>query len=291
MDKNYRGVVRVLWITFFLNIVVVVFKIVFGLMINSLSMVADGLHSVMDSASNIICLIGLRIASKPADKDHPYGHRKFETLTTIMIAVFLMIASFELLKSSISRFVSGSAPNITIASFVVLAGTLVINFFVATYERKKASYFQSVLLKADSAHTFSDIWVTISVLFGFIFIKMGFPIADSVIALVIAVVIAFSGFKIIRSTTAVLSDAKALDEQDIAAIVNRTDGITGFHKIRTRSLGNETLLDLHIMVRGNTTVRKGHSIAKVLESALKQKFPHVKDITIHVDPHHKVINP
>lgn len=291
MDKNYKGTVAVLWITFFLNILVVVFKIVFGLIINSLSMVADGLHSVMDSASNIVCLVGLKVARKPADKNHPYGHKKFETLTTIVIAVFLLITSFELLRSSVSRFVAKTHPQITIASFAVLLGTLFVNAFVAIYERNKGKEYSSRLLIADASHTASDIWVTVSVLMGFVFVELGVYMADPIIAVIIAVVIAVSGFRIIRSTTGVLSDASVIEEEDIAQIVREIIGITGYHKIRTRSAGNDTLVDMHIMVSGKTTVRAGHNLAKRVEAAVKRKYPAVKDITIHVDPTHRVVKP
>jgi cation diffusion facilitator family transporter len=206
MDKeSYEGAKRVLWITLFLNVVVVLFKLIFGIMISSLAMIADGLHSLLDGASNVVCLVGLRISAKPADRSHPYGHRKFETLTTIIIAMFLLLASLELLRKSLERFRGAVTPQITMGAFAVLVLTLAVNIFVSYYERKKGEQYGSRVLIADSLHTSSDVWVTISVIIGFVVIKAGYPFVDPVLAIVIAVVIGYSGIGIIRDTTTVLA--------------------------------------------------------------------------------------
>ena len=292
MDEEcHKETKRVLLVTLFLNVVVVVLKVSFGFLINSLSMIADGLHSLMDSMSNIVGLLGLRISTKPADKDHPYGHEKFETLTTIVIAAFLLLVSFELLESSFVRFIENVAPEITFAAFLVLAVTLFINIFVSDYEHRKGEKYGSRILIADSLHTRSDVFVTLSVMVGFIFIKAGYPIADPILAIIIAVFIAYSGYKIIKSSTVVLCDASVIDEKEIGNIVGRIRGVTGYHKTRTRTVGEDIYVDLHIMTYGDSTVEEGHAVAKKVEKAIKKGYPNVKDVTIHVDPTHEVINP
>ncbi|MBN2518308.1 MAG: cation transporter [Candidatus Altiarchaeota archaeon] len=290
-EKCYRDTRRVLLVTLFLNVLVVVFKLTFGLLINSLSMIADGIHSIMDSSSNIVGLLGLRASIKPADEDHPYGHAKFETLTTIVIAAFLLLVSFELLENSFSRFIENVAPEITFAAFLVLAFTLFVNVFVSDYERKEGERYGSRILVADSMHTKSDVFVTISVMAGFVFIKAGYPMADPILAVVIAAFIAYNGFRIIRSSTVVLCDASVIDEKEIGNIVKKVRHVTGYHKIRTRSVGEETYMDLHIMIPGDFTVKRGHDVAKRVEKAIRERYPSVRDVTIHVDPTHKVIDP
>jgi cation diffusion facilitator family transporter len=291
MPDDYKGVRKVLWITLFLNLLVVVFKIIFGLIVNSLAMVADGLHSLMDGVSNIVCLVGLSIARKPADRNHPYGHKKFETMTTIVIALFLLITSVELLESALKRMFAGEVPNISVASFAVLLSTLAVNIFVTVYEKHMGQKYHSQLLVADSMHTRSDVWVTISVIFSFVFVKLGFAFADPVLALVIACLIAYSGFKIIKGTAGILTDSMSIKDNEIRDVVKDIEYVTGVHKIRTRSSGNDTYLDLHIMVNGRRSVHQGHMTAKHVESVLKKRYPYLADITIHVDPTHKVVKP
>ncbi|MFH1510309.1 MAG: cation diffusion facilitator family transporter [Candidatus Woesearchaeota archaeon] len=292
MEKRYYAKARgVLNLTLGLNLFVVVLKLIVGFAVGSLAMIADGFHSLLDSASNIIGLIGLSVASKPADKTHPYGHRKFETLTTIVIAMFLFLTGFEILENALKRLHSGQAPLVTFAAFSVLAGTLLINLFVTYYERRKGVEYSSSILLADSSHTASDVLVTISVLISFVVVKLGYPMADPLIAVAIALVIWFTGFKIIRDTASVLTDSAAIDTSDIAGAVQGIEGITGCHKIRTRSVGDDAFVDMHIMTKPYITVRQGHNLAKKVERVVKKKYPKVKDVTIHVDPTHKVRKP
>ena len=290
-DISYKETKRVLLVTLFLNVIVVVLKVSVGLLINSLSMIADGLHSLMDSISNIVGIFGLRISKRPADKSHPYGHEKFETLTTIVIAAFLLLVSFELLENSFVRFIENTAPEITFGAFIVLTFTLLVNVFVSDYEHRKGEKHGSRILIADSLHTRSDVFVTISVMVGFIVIKAGYPIADPILAIIIAIFIAYSGYKIIKRSTEVLCDASVIDDEEIGEIAGKIKGVTGYHKIRTRTVGEEIYVDLHIMTYGDSTVKEGHAVAKKVEKAIRKKYPHVKDVTIHVDPTHRVVRP
>lgn len=137
MPNRFEKVRKILIIILLLNLFVAISKIAYGIFSNTLSMQADGYHSLFDGVSNIIGIIGIQIASKPPDKNHPYGHSKYETMASIAIAMFLLFVGFEILHSSIDRFITESQPNITSISFIVMIATITINLFVTTYEHKK----------------------------------------------------------------------------------------------------------------------------------------------------------
>ena len=164
---------RVLLYTLFLNIAVAAAKIGYGHTIDSVSMLSDGFHSFFDGTSNIIGLAGIWIACKPPDKDHPYGHRKFETLSTIAIAGLIFVAAAGILKEAYSRLTTPSDIEVTFTAFVIMAITLLVNIWVMSYETKKGRELKSEFLLADALHTKTDILISISVIISLTAAKMG----------------------------------------------------------------------------------------------------------------------
>jgi divalent metal cation (Fe/Co/Zn/Cd) transporter len=152
--------VRVLW----LNLGVALAKIVFGQLSGSISILSDGFHSLTDGASNVVALVGLRLAQKPPDANHPYGHRKFETLAAGGIALFLLVVVVEVAQAAFLRFRSGGAPAVSSASFAIMLGTLLINVAVVRAERRAAKRLSSELLLADARHTQSDVLTSVAVI-------------------------------------------------------------------------------------------------------------------------------
>ena len=164
-------------------------------------------------------LIGLRIARKPPDADHPYGHRKFETLAAAGIFVFLLLVVIEVVQTAFSRFSSGETPHVTGLTFAVMIGTLAVNLLVVKYEAGQGRALKSELLLADAAHTQSDVWTSCAVLASLAAVKLGFPAIDSVGAVVIAVFIARTGLHIGMETSGILADRVVLDEEQIRRVV------------------------------------------------------------------------
>ena len=159
-----RQVERVLWIVLVLNLVVAASKYFYGLASGSASMQADGIHSVFDSLGNVIGLVGISLAARPADAGHPYGHSKFETYGSLAIGVLLLFAAFEVGSSAVEKLVAGTyTAQVTPVSFIVMVGTLVVNLFVTLYERRAGKRLKSEILAADAAHTLSDAFVSIGV--------------------------------------------------------------------------------------------------------------------------------
>lgn len=286
IDSRFRQIRKVMVYVLFLNLAVSFAKIVYGFYTNVLSMQSDGFHSLFDGVSNIVGLIGIQIAAKPPDKEHPYGHRKFETLASIMIAVILAIVAFEIVHSAFTRFGNGSHPEVTAISFVVMLGTMVVNYSVTTYESKKGKELNSEVLLADSAHTRSDIYVSLSVIIGLIAIRFGYPIIDPVVSILIALVILHAGAQIIFHSISILIDESQIDPDDISKVVCNVEGVMGCHNVRTRGPPGSVYVDLHVEVDPDMSTYKSHTISHIVQYRIKENFEGIEDVLVHIEPAH-----
>ncbi|MCC7577235.1 MAG: cation diffusion facilitator family transporter [Methanomethylovorans sp.] len=284
MDERYRKIKNILLQVLFLNLAVSFAKIIYGMSTNTLSMQSDGYHSLFDGVSNIVGLIGIQAASKPPDTEHPYGHRKFETMASVFIAVLLMFAGFNIVNSALGRFGSGIIPEVTTFSFLVMIGTMAINYMVTTYEHRNGVKLQSEVLIADSMHTRSDIYVSLSVILGLIAIKAGFPVLDPIIAIIISGIIVYTGIRIIMTSSSVLCDTSQINAQEIHNVVCEVEGVIGCHNIRSRGSAGHIYIDLHVEVHPTMPTLMSHDIADTVEFRLKQHFDGVQDVIIHIEP-------
>lgn len=272
-----------IWLLF-ANISVCLAKGIVGYLTGSLGMVADAFHSLTDSSNNIVGLIAMKMADRPADEDHPYGHGKFETLATIAISGMLLIAAYNIVKGAIDRFGSHQTPKVGITSFVVMAVTIGINIAVATYEYRAGKKLGSDFLIADSLHTRSDIFVSLSVIASLIIIKLGYPIFDPIISLVIGVFIAKAGWDIIRRSSQTLTDKMVLDPAIIEKVVLGIRGVKECHSIRTRGMSGTVYVDLHALVDPDMHTEMAHALATEIEESVKKKIDGVVDVVIHIEP-------
>ncbi len=259
-------------------------KLVFGYATGAVSMISDGFHSLTDSASNVMGMIGLHAARKPPDQDHPYGHRKYETLAAGGIFVFLLFVVIEVLEGALDRLGRGAVPRVTASSFLVMLGTIAINLFVVRYESARGKTLNSELLLADSMHTKSDVFTSCAVLISLAAVRLGYPILDPVGALVISVFIARTGFEIARDTSRILSDRVVLDEDDIRRTVMAIPEVVGCHQIRSRGSLDHTFIDLHVWFHGDITLFEAHRLSHIVKDRVMEKFPQVADAIIHIEP-------
>jgi cation diffusion facilitator family transporter len=267
-----------------LNLLVAAAKIAFGIWSGAVSILSDGFHSLTDSASNVVALVGIQLARQPADDSHPYGHRKFETLASAAIFVFLLLVLVEVVRTSITRLTSGGAPTITPLSFVVMGGTLGVNLLVVWYETRAARRLQSELLTADATHTRSDVLTSLTVIAALVGVAMGFPILDAVAALVVAGFIARAGFEIARSAADILADRVVMDEAESRRAVVAVPGVLGCHHIRTRGTSDHIFLDLHLWMRPDMPLFDAHALSHVVKDRLMDQFPALQDVIIHIEP-------
>ena len=281
----YKKVRQVLWIILFANLGVAALKIVLGTIIKSTSMTADGFHSLTDGSSNIVGLIGIRLASKPVDEDHPYGHRKFETLTGLFIAGMLFFIGGKIILDAVSRFSNPVIPIITIDSLIVLLATLCINIFVSVYEYKKGKKLGSRILISDSMHTRSDIYVSIGVLVTLICIKAGLPpIIDPIASLIVAGFIIFAAYEIYRDNCDVLVDKAAVDTEKIKEIALSFEQVKDTHNIRSRGSENDLHIDMHIMTEPHMSVEESHVLIHNIEEQIQKEINKNVQVIVHLEP-------
>ncbi len=283
-SSRYSEVRRVLIRIFVLNLLVAVTKILFGHATGAISILSDGYHSLTDGASNIAALVGLRVAGKPPDANHPYGHRKFETIAAGVIALFLVIIMVEVAQAAFQRFRSGGVPQVTTLSFIVMLVTLAINLAVVRYERAAGVRLSSELLIADARHTQSDVLTSCAVIAALIATAMGYPLLDAAAALVIVGFIGYAGFEIARDATRVLSDEIVISEDDIRAVVQSVPKVLGTHHIRSRGTADHVFLDLHVWMDGAMPLTDAHAVSHAVKDLLMERFPQIVDAIIHIEP-------
>jgi cation diffusion facilitator family transporter len=281
--ERERTIKKILILVLFLNWLVAGAKLILGFFIKSISMIADGFHSFSDGASNIVGLIGISMASKPADKEHLYGHKKYETFASLIIAGILFLVVFNLLREAGKRFLNPLKPLVNIYAILVMLMTLAINIFVSKYEYKKGKQLNSDILISDSLHTLSDILTSLSVIIALIASKIGFPLVDIFSSLLIVLFITYAGFKILKETSKVLCDTAVIETAKIEDIVRSVDEVLDCHKIRTRGRKDDIHMDLHVVVKPDMHMDKAHKISYEIEEKIKKAFPYVTDIVVHME--------
>jgi cation diffusion facilitator family transporter len=282
--QRQQQISRVLLRVLLVNLAVAGAKLGLGYTTGAVSMISDGFHSLTDSASNVMGLVGLRASRKPPDEDHPYGHRKYETLAAAGIFVFLLFVVVEVLRAALEGLRTSNVPHVTLASFAVMLATLGINLGVVRYESRRGRELQSELLRADAAHTQSDVFTSCAVMVSLTGVWLGFPSLDPIGGLVIAIFIARTGIEIAREASGILSDRVVMDEGDIRRVVMSVSDVLGCHHIRTRGSLDHTFLDLHVWFRGDTTLYEAHRLSHVVKDRLMQKYPQIADAVIHIEP-------
>ncbi|MEA5510756.1 cation diffusion facilitator family transporter [Crocosphaera sp. UHCC 0190] len=292
MPQDNRSQVRqVLLITLFLNLVVMGLKAVVGVMTGSLSLQADALHSVTDSANNVLGLVASHFSSPIPDRHHPYGHQKYEGIAALGIAAFLVIACFEIIQGAVEKIWHGGDPvKISGGQLWILLIVLGINIFVAFYERRVGLAVNSPILIADAYHTMSDIWVTIMVLAGLIGIwqseNLNLPQLqqlDVILAFPVAILVFTSGWEVVRSNLPWLVDEMAVPPETIYDIVMAVPGVVNCHDIASRGVvGRQVFIEMHLIVEADD-VETAHKITETVEMLLEERFDPVR-VIIHVEP-------
>lgn len=281
---KYKQILKVQAIGLSLNLIVASAKIVYGYMTGSISMKADGFHSLMDGGSTMVGMLGVWVASRPPDESHPYGHRKHEQFASLFIALLLLITGFEVARGAVQNLLEPAVPRVTTLSFVIMLATMAVNLFITTLESRKGKEYNSQILIADSLHTRSDIFVSIGVILSLIAVKAGYPIIDVVAGVVIALIIAKAGLDVVKEVSFTLLDASVLDNDMLCRIALEIEGVEDCHNIRTRGTPDNVYIDLHVHVREDMHMDEAHCIAHAVENHLKERVEGVKDVVVHLEP-------
>jgi cation diffusion facilitator family transporter len=235
--------------------------------------------------SNCVAIFAVSVAARAPDEGHPYGHEKFETLGTLGIVCFLSITCFELLRGSLVALFSGGAPpHATNADTIVLFVSLGVNFVVVAFERRRGRKLGSTLLLADAAHTASDILVTALAIASLVLSRYGARHADALLGVLVVLIIAWSGYQILRESIPILVDARGVDAQQLSAIVRTIPGVIDVRAARSRRTASGHLFaEITILVDGTTTVTDAHNFTDEVERAIARELGTAEAI-VHVEP-------
>lgn len=289
MSKNSqrdKDVQRIILIEGSMNFVVLLAKIAVGFTTGSLAIIGDAIHSLTDVVNNIVAWVATRISSSPPDREHPYGHRKFETLAVFFLASLLVILSFELAMQAIKR--EDTEIRNSAWGLGVMLAVLLINVALSTWQRMWARRLRSDILLADASHTFADVLTTIVVIAGWQLSAMGYLWLDRVCALVVSVFVFYLAYKLFGRAVPILVDEFALDPELLSSSVQKVDGVHQVNRVRSRWIGSEKSVDLIISVDPDISTDDSHKIATLVESLITEKFD-VTDISIHVEPYHEKV--
>ncbi|PJF40009.1 MAG: hypothetical protein CUN55_13265 [Phototrophicales bacterium] len=281
MEKT-PTVSQVLWRVLWLNIGVTLAKIVIGISTGTISIVADGVHSAVDSASNVVGLIVGRIASQPPDSEHPYGHERYESIGTFIIGIMLLLTAWEVLQVAIKRLWSGEYPQIGWLQFAVLVSTLFVNIVITRYERKQAKRLRSELLAADAHHTASDIGVTLSVIVSLIAVNLGLVWMDALAALFIVGLIGFIAWRIINQAIQILVDSAPLDATSIQNAIADTPGVVQVINARSRGGNNAVQIDVDVEVAPIISAELAQSIVEGIRERLSKAFENIHEVRVQI---------
>jgi cation diffusion facilitator family transporter len=284
VTDRYSEIVRVLYRVLFLNLAVAVVKIVLGYASGAVSILSDGFHSLTDAASNVVALVGVSVARRPPDANHPYGHRKYEAMASLGILVFLVIVLVQVLGAAYNRLVNGGTPRVFPEGIGVMTATLIVNLFVMRYELAAGRRLSSEVLRADAKHTRSDVLTSVAVLGALIGVWWGYPLLDPLAALLVSAFIGRAGWEIAQDASRILSDEIVIAEEDIRGVIQSVPEVIGCHRIRTRGSADHIFMDLHIWLDGRTPLESAHATSHVVKDRLMTRFPHLADVVIHIEP-------
>jgi len=276
---------RTLVVVLVLNAIVALVKVIIGVRTGALTVLGAALESGLDTLNNAIGVMLVDVAGRAPDEDHPYGHDKFETLGALGIVGFLSISCFELLREGVTAIVSHRVPRaIHAVDITVMALTLLVNLFVVTFERRRGRELGSTFLLADSAHTASDILVTLMALVSLGLSRTGWLVLDPALAITVALIIAWSGWQILRQSIPILVDERAIDAAELRGVVLGVPEIRDVRNVRSRSTASGQLFaEVTIAVSGATPVDEAHRLADAVEAAIEREFG-TSQVTVHVEP-------
>jgi cation diffusion facilitator family transporter len=282
----FAAVRRTLVIVLLMNAVVTAIKLGIGLRTEVLTVIGASIESGLDLLNNFLALAVVSVARLAPDEEHPYGHAKFETLGALAVVGFLSISCFELLRSGFVALARGrpvAAGGISTADIGMVASTLVINAAVVWYESRRGRELRSALLLADARHTRSDILVTLLALASMWLSARNVPRVDGALAVVVALIIAWTGFAILRASIPVLVDERALEAAQIRAVAEAIPGVLEVRGIRSRATAERSFAELTITVSGTSSVAEAHSLADAVEEAVSRRLGG-GEVTVHVEP-------
>ena len=289
--ERSRGVARVLWVTLALNWAVAAVKIAVGLASGRATVMADGFHSLLDGANNLVGLVAVRVASRPPDAEHPYGHRKFEGVAAMAIGGMVVVLAWETMKQVAARAwdavrnggplpPGAEAPAPDPWFVAAIGGSMAVNVAVSMYEKREGARLRSAFLTADADHTRADSVVTLMALASLFAGRQAWWL-DPALAAVVAAFLSYAAYAILREALAALTERQRLDPETVRRCADAVPGVMNTHAIRSHGTANDIHLDLHVVVAEDLTARQTEAIEAAVAEALRRDFPAVTHVSVH----------
>ncbi len=286
MDK-YKIAKKVSLVTIVLNIILAIFKMIAGIIGKSNAMIADGLHTLSDVATTVVVLVGIKISMKDPDKNHPYGHEKYESIFAKLLSMLLIITGvfigYESIKLVVSQEFTKPGNIALVAAFL----SVIVKELMYHYTKHYAKKIKSVSMEADAWHHRSDAFSSIGTFLGVLGAKLGFPVLDPIAGVVVSVLIVKVGIDLYKESVKGLVDESADEEtvNKLKEVVENTSGVMGIKNIKTRMFGSRIYVDIEILVDGTISVKEGHYIAETVHDKVENSSEDVKHCMVHVEPY------
>jgi len=286
-EELARVKTRVTFVGAVVNVFLTLLKVGVGLWGHSAALIADGIHSLSDLLSDLLVIGAIKTGSREADYDHPYGHRRYETLATVLLGLGLLVIAGGMVWDISERL--RHAEKLLLPDRNTLWGALIsilAKEWLYHYTKRIGLKTRSNLLIANAWHHRSDAISSVVVLIGIIGVLAGYPYADAIAAVIVALMVGKIGVSLVLQSVNELVDT-ALPEEQVKAIlktIKTTHGVKGIHLLRTRQMGEDAYVDTHIVVDPRITVSEGHQIGDLVRDRLKNEFDDIQDVLVHVDP-------
>jgi len=274
----------------FSNTMLIIMKIIAGILSGSVSIISEAIHSGMDLVASCVAFFSVMSSSKPADKEHPYGHGKIENISGVIEGLLIFVASGMIIFEAVKKLSKPSEIEQAYIAIAVMAIAAIVNFFVSRLLHKFAKEEDSMALEADALHLKTDVYTSLGVGVGILLIKLtGFQRFDSIVAILVALLIIKEAWELCYSGVEYLIDVKLSDEEEqkIESIINKVieerNQLIGYHKIKTRKSGNKRHIDFHITLDPELTVKEAHDIVGCFKKEINDEFKNTR-VNIHVDP-------
>lgn len=281
MNKQHGALLSI-----FSNTALIIFKIVAGLMMNSISVLSEAVHSSIDLLASIIAFFSIRKAVQPEDDDHPFGHGKYENVSGFVEAILIFFAALLIIFEASKKIISGSSVHDVGPGLIVMLVSSLVNLFISTNLFRIAKRTNSIALEADAAHLLTDVFTSLGVFLGLLCIKFtGIQILDPIFALLVALLIIKTAYDLTKKSMKDLVDGSLPNEeiQIIIDVINSHPQIKGYHKLRTRKSGDRREVDIHLQIDNSTTIAVAHGISDIIETEIKEKLSNTY-IVVHVEP-------
>lgn len=289
-SKQFQKVAtRVSVITIFVNAILALFKVFAGIVAHSNAMISDAIHSASDVFSTVVVIIGIKLASKESDKEHPYGHERMECVAAILLSVVLFITGLSIGMDAAKDIFAKDYEELQVPGMLALIAavvSIVVKEAMFWYTKINAKRIDSGALLADAWHHRSDSFSSVGALIGIGGARLGYPVMDSIASLVIFVFIVKAAWDIFMDAVDKMVD-KACDdetEEKMRACVMKDKDVIGIDMLQTRVFGNKIYVDVEIVVDGSRSLREAHGIAERVHDKIEQEFEKVKHIMVHVHP-------